>query len=88
MATAPVSADIARPQEDVDFLKDNYWDERQLAGVLQCHCMTLRRWREIGSGPLVTHIGKRIFYKKSNVQRWLDSQEFKPRRLRKKKKRR
>lgn len=35
---------------------------------------TLANWRSEGRGPRYARIGKRVFYRKVDLDRWLDSQ--------------
>jgi hypothetical protein len=40
---------------------------------------TLRRWFSKGRGPAAVRIGKRLFYRKSSVEKWLAAAEQQPR---------
>tara|TARA_B100000315_G_C14310782_1_gene466255 strand:- start:59 stop:319 length:261 start_codon:yes stop_codon:yes gene_type:complete len=36
---------------------------------------TLARWRHEGFGPPHIHLGRRIFYRSSDLQNWIESQK-------------
>jgi len=56
-------------------LLDDYLSTEQLATELGLTPLTLVRWRALGKGPPVTWIGRRLFYRKEAVQKWLLAQE-------------
>ena len=56
-------------------LLDDYLTTEQLATELDLTPLTLVRWRALGKGPPVTWLGRRLFYRKGAVQKWLLAQE-------------
>ena len=56
-------------------LLSEYFNQKEAADGLQICPRTLDRWRRLGEGPPVTKIGRRIFYKRTSVQKWLAAQE-------------
>jgi len=50
-------------------------DVAELTGV---PVATLRFWRHQGTGPRSAKIGRRVVYRESDVQRWVDSQFNEP----------
>ena len=53
-----------------DFLEDD-----ETAAELHVCTRTLDRWRQIGEGPPVTKLGRRILYRRSSLQAWLRGRE-------------
>jgi hypothetical protein len=56
----------------------DFFSEHQLAAELKTSLRSLRRWQELRTGPLATHIGRRTFYPRENVKAWLEQQTRKP----------
>jgi helix-turn-helix protein len=57
-------------------LLEGYWNEEQLAAELDgCSVKTIRRWAEERSGPPVTKVGRKNYYRKVAVAAWLLSRE-------------
>jgi hypothetical protein len=52
--------------------------EREAAKELRQTLRTLRSWRQKGSGPAYTKIGRRVFYSRSTLLGWIASLERKP----------
>jgi excisionase family DNA binding protein len=46
----------------------------ELAESLNTSISTIRYWRAIGYGPKSARIGKRVLYRRSDVNAWLDKQ--------------
>lgn len=44
-----------------------------LAGVLHAPVGTLRHWRQTGYGPRSAKIGRRVLYRRSDVETWLEA---------------
>ena len=44
-------------------------DVAQMAGLA---VGTIRYWRSIGTGPKSFRLGRRVVYKRADVQRWID----------------
>lgn len=52
--------------------------EHDLAREMNISLRTLRRWAQERSGPVVTKIGRRVFYSRESVAVWLRGREQKP----------
>ena len=52
----------------------DYLTEDELAAEFGVTRKTIRNWRALGEAPLVTRIGRKIFYAQTDVQKWLQSQ--------------
>lgn len=46
----------------------------QVSELLDVPVNTLRYWRQKGTGPTSTRIGRRVVYRAADVQAWLDAQ--------------
>ena len=52
------------------------WISReQLAGELGLACDTLARWEARQLGPPCTRIGRKVLYRRTSVESWIDAQE-------------
>ena len=70
------SSSVAQSAAATSELLKDYWNEEQLAAELDnCSVKTLRRWEEEKSGPPITKIGRKNFYRKAAVAEWLRSCE-------------
>ena len=49
--------------------------KEELAAELRRNPRTLDRWDVLGMGPPRTHLGRRILYRRTSVQKWLCAQE-------------
>ena len=47
----------------------------ELAAELRRNKRTLDRWDVLRIGPPRTHIGRKVFYRRASVQKWLAAQE-------------
>ena len=47
----------------------------EVAEYLQVPEATVGKWRYIGAGPDYMHVGRHVRYRRSAVDRWLDSQK-------------
>jgi hypothetical protein len=56
----------------------DFFDEDELSVELGVAKISLARWRMLRQGPPVTHIGRRVFYRKSSVRNWVVAQEHAP----------
>jgi hypothetical protein len=56
-------------------LLDDYMDTAQLAAELGVIPLTIVRWRVAKTGPPVTRIGRRLYYRRSSVRAWMAEQE-------------
>jgi hypothetical protein len=70
-------------------------DEAKIAGILEAEGMipelavakglensvrTLRRWDELGIGPARVKLGKKIYYRRAAISKWIADQEKKHKR--------
>lgn len=46
----------------------------EAADLLRAPVATLRYWRHIGSGPAGFRLGRRVVYRRADVQAWIDTQ--------------
>jgi excisionase family DNA binding protein len=46
----------------------------EAAELLRAPVATLRYWRHLGSGPRSFRLGRRVLYRYSDVQMWVDEQ--------------
>jgi DNA-binding transcriptional MerR regulator len=46
----------------------------QLAEKLKTSVNTVRYWRTIGYGPKSARIGRRVMYRRADVEAWIDAQ--------------
>jgi excisionase family DNA binding protein len=49
--------------------------ESEVAGMLRVSPRTVRRWRNEGTGPPALRVGRRIRYRRSAVEAWLDRRD-------------
>jgi hypothetical protein len=49
--------------------------KQELAVELGREMRTLDRWDALGIGPPRTHVGRKVLYRRTSVQRWLAAQE-------------
>jgi hypothetical protein len=61
-----------------DQLLANYKSESQTAKALGHTERTLRKWRQLGTGPAYTKIGRKTFYAIGALEAWLKARETKP----------
>ena len=47
----------------------------ELAAELRRNPRTLDRWDALGMGPPRTHVGRKVLYRRTSVQKWLAAQE-------------
>ena len=52
--------------------------KEELAAELRRNPRTLDRWQVLGQGPPRTRIGRKIFYRRTSVQKWIVAQEQSP----------
>ena len=74
----PTDAKAAREryvQGGNDQLLKDYLTEAQLATELGVSTRTLTRWRCSREAPPITRIGRRLYYSRSAVERWLANRQ-------------
>ncbi|SDX72544.1 helix-turn-helix transcriptional regulator [Roseicitreum antarcticum] len=64
----------ATQDQPLNLLAD--WISReQLAGELGIACDTLARWEARQLGPPCTRIGRKVLYRRTTVENWINAQE-------------
>jgi excisionase family DNA binding protein len=53
----------------------DFLTQEEAAAQLKVSKRTLDRWRALSEGPPITKVGRRAFYRRASVQRWLAAQE-------------
>lgn len=48
------------------------------AEVLRISTITLHRWRLAGKGPVYVEMGRKVYYRRADLERWVDEQRRKP----------
>jgi excisionase family DNA binding protein len=46
----------------------------EAAEVLRAPVATLRYWRHLGTGPRSFRLGRRVLYRRDDLQAWIDAQ--------------
>jgi hypothetical protein len=49
--------------------------KEELAAELRRNPRTLDRWDVLHMGPPRTHVGRKVFYRRASVRKWLAAQE-------------
>jgi DNA-binding transcriptional MerR regulator len=62
---------MASPEQLQEVVRD-FMTARQAAQAIGCHIRTLKYWKASGYGPDHFYIGKRLFYRRSDVIKWLE----------------
>jgi predicted DNA-binding transcriptional regulator AlpA len=53
---------------------DDLLTMREVAAIVRAPVATLRYWRHLGAGPRSFRIGRRVVYRVSDLQAWIDQQ--------------
>ena len=53
----------------------------EVAELLRTPVATLRYWRHLGIGPASFRIGRRVMYRRSDVEDWINAQQHQSTRL-------
>ena len=59
-------------------LLSEYLDDAALATELKVSVRTIWRWREMRADPPSTRFGKKVYYHRDSVVRWLKEREREP----------
>jgi len=59
-------------------IKSKFLTEDQAADAVRHSRRTLIRWREQGTGPAFTRLGRRIVYRRDTLESWMRGQEVSP----------
>ena len=52
-------------------LADPLYRAAEAAALLKSNARTLERWRSTGTGPSFVKVGRRVAYRRSDLERWL-----------------
>ncbi len=52
-----------------------YVEKEELAAQLGLNSRTLDRWDVLGTGPPRTRVGRKVFYRRESVRKWLTGRE-------------
>ena len=55
-------------------LPDPLYRAAEAAALLKSNARTLERWRSTGTGPSFVKVGRRVAYRRSDLERWLAQQ--------------
>ena len=55
-------------------VKDRLWTVPEVAEFLGVPVATLYAWRQNGTGPRASKVGRHLRYRPRDVERWLDEQ--------------
>lgn len=59
-------------KEQLSEVVQDFMTAREAAQAIGCHIRTLKYWKASGYGPDHFYIGKRLFYRRSDVIAWLN----------------
>jgi phage terminase Nu1 subunit (DNA packaging protein) len=59
----------------LEAILSEFLTKQELAAELGREMRTLDRWDALGIGPPRTKIGRKVFYRRASVQKWLAAQE-------------
>lgn len=54
------------------------YSDKETATMLGVVEKTLPMWRHLGRGPTYLKIGRRVFYRPTDIKEWLDKQVVRP----------
>jgi hypothetical protein len=55
-------------------LSEEFWTSKEVAALIRVTPAALRQWRQRGVGPRWLNAERRILYRKSDVEAWLEEQ--------------
>lgn len=50
----------------------------EAAEVLRVAAITLHRWRNLGKGPPYIEMGRKVYYRRADLDRWIEEQQRQP----------
>lgn len=50
----------------------------EAAEVLRIAAITLHRWRNSGKGPPYVEMGRKVYYRRTDLDRWVEEQQRQP----------
>lgn len=59
-------------KQDLQEVLGDFLTAREAAKEIGVHVRTLKHWKSAGFGPDHFYIGKRLFYRRSDVIKWLN----------------
>lgn len=62
-----------------EVLADEFYTDPQFAALVQRSTRTTETWRRRGGGPPFVRLGRRILYRKRDVELWLQRNTFRHR---------
>lgn len=54
-------------------MNDDKLNERETAPIVGVKVKTLQNWRQLRRGPAFLKVGSRVFYRRADLDRYLDS---------------
>ena len=51
----------------------------ETAKALRLGTATLQRWRKSGKGPPYIEMGRKVYYRRADLERWIEEQQRPPR---------
>lgn len=54
-------------------MKHEYLVTKEVADVVRTSPETVRYWRHIGKGPKSTKVGRKVLYRREDVEAWLET---------------
>lgn len=54
-------------------MNDEYMNTTEVAQLCRAPVETVRYWRHIGDGPISFKVGRRVLYRRTDVEGWLTS---------------
>lgn len=61
--------------KEVGMVEGELLTVRQVSGLIGIPEATLRYWRHANQGPASFALGRRVLYRRSEVERWISTQE-------------
>lgn len=50
----------------------------EAAEALRMSALTLHRWRKAGKGPPFIEMGRKVYYRRTDIERWIEGQQRQP----------
>lgn len=64
-----------KPSDNSGLLSGSYFTEEQLAEELRVCVRTVHRWINLGEAPPYLKVGRRRYFRREAVEKWLKSRE-------------
>jgi excisionase family DNA binding protein len=62
-------------------MSSNLLNTTEAAEVLRLGVATLHRWRKAGKGPPYIEMGRKVYYRRTDLDRWIEEQQRQPRHI-------